>query len=249
MTYTFDKRKINRKQKPSGSQIHQVNREMLPNSLVSRIMEDPGAEKEADRLSQGITSTTPDGIMQEMGSRLNADFSGVRFHSDANSVNRSQLMGARAWAQGKDVYFGKGGFSPSVAAHELVHTVQQGAVSGNVSESMPMGAVQMIPNRRAAREYQQENQQIRSSINELTDKKIREKLTQIFTGSDFGRRIYRRMESSLKNMIKMGVGKNIEFEQEREIDFLAQAAMKDYSSRWTLSSSAMSTKMEFLPLR
>ena len=78
-------------------------------------------------------------------------FSGVRFHSDANSVNRSQLIGARAWAQGKDVYFGKGGFSPSVAAHELVHTVQQGAVSGNVSESMPMGAVQMIPNRRAAR--------------------------------------------------------------------------------------------------
>ena len=57
------------------------------------------------------------------------------------------------------------------------------------------------------------------------------------------------MKSSLKNMIKMGVGRNIEFEQERGIDFLAQAAMKDYSSRWTLSPSAMSTKMEFLPLR
>ena len=121
---------------------------MLPNSLVSRIMEDPGAEKEADRLSQGITSTTPDGIMQEMGSRLNADFSCVRFHSDANSVNRSQLMGARAWAQGKDVYFGKGGFSPSVAAHELVHTVQhvvrqggtvvrQGSTSKRTSKSDP----------------------------------------------------------------------------------------------------------------
>ena len=54
-------------------------------------------------------------------------------------------MGARAWAQGRDVYFGRGGFEPSVAAHELVHTVQQGAVKGNVSRSMPTGAVQLLP--------------------------------------------------------------------------------------------------------
>ncbi len=54
--------------------------------------------------------------------------------------------GARAWTQGRDVHFGKGGFDLAVAAHELVHTVQQGAVHGNVSQSMPMGAVQMKPN-------------------------------------------------------------------------------------------------------
>ena len=90
-------------------------------------------------------AATPDEILREMGGRLDADFSNVRFHSDANSMSRSRAMGARAWAQGRDVYFGKGGFDPSVAAHELVHTVQQGAVHGNVSQAMPMGAVQLLP--------------------------------------------------------------------------------------------------------
>ena len=85
--------------------------------------------------------------MREMGSRLGADFSDVQFHSDSLSAERSRAMGARAWAQGSDVYFGKGGFDPKAAAHELVHTVQQGAVRGNVSESMPMGAVQMLPSK------------------------------------------------------------------------------------------------------
>ena len=83
--------------------------------------------------------------MHEMGSRLNADFSDVRFHTDPGSAEKSSRMGARAWAQGRDVYFGKGGFEPAAAAHELVHTVQQGAVDGNVSQSMPVGAVQMKP--------------------------------------------------------------------------------------------------------
>lgn len=67
------------------------------------------------------------------------------FTANSLSMTRSQALGARAWAQGKDVYFGKGGFDPKVAAHELVHTVQQGAVKGSVSESVPMSTVQMLP--------------------------------------------------------------------------------------------------------
>ena len=116
----------------------------LPNSLVSRIMEDQQAENEADRLSQGVTSTTPDEIMREMGRRLGADFSRVQFHSDSLSMNRSRALGARAWAQGHDVHFGRGGFDPKVAAHELVHTVQQGAVQEDVSQSVPMNTVQLF---------------------------------------------------------------------------------------------------------
>ncbi len=95
----------------------------VPNSLVMRIMQDPGAEEEADRLSEGVTSTSPAMLRREMGERLGADFSQVHFHSDANSVQRSAAIGTQAWTQGRDVYFGKGGFKPSVAAHELVHTV------------------------------------------------------------------------------------------------------------------------------
>ena len=52
-------------------------------------------------------------------------------------------MGARAWTSGRDVYFGQGGFEPRIAAHELVHTVQQGAARGSVRQSVTPGTVQM----------------------------------------------------------------------------------------------------------
>jgi len=106
----------------------------------------PAAEREADRLSAGVTATSPGQLKAEMGRRLNADFSSVRFHFDAASVQRGDRLGARAWTQGADVYFGAGGFDRTVAAHELVHTVQQGAVAGSVGESAPAGTVQMMPN-------------------------------------------------------------------------------------------------------
>ena len=44
----------------------------LPNSMVLRLMEDNAAEQEADRLSGGLTSGTPDSVMTEMGDRLGA---------------------------------------------------------------------------------------------------------------------------------------------------------------------------------
>lgn len=106
----------------------------------------PTAEAEADRLSKGVTGTTPEQVRSEMGERMGADFSGVRFHEDAASASRAEEMGANAWTQGNDVYFGAGGFNPSVAAHELVHTVQQGAVESGINTiSAPMGGVQMNP--------------------------------------------------------------------------------------------------------
>ena len=103
------------------------------------------AEDEADRLSAGVHGTNPDTVRREMGQRLNADFSGIRFHSDLFSESRAERMGARAWTSGRDVYFGKGGFEPRIAAHELVHTVQQGAASGKVSQNVAAGTVQMWP--------------------------------------------------------------------------------------------------------
>ena len=61
-------------------------------------------------------------------------------------MSSAEQMGARAYATGRDVYFGKGGFDPSVAAHELVHTVQQGLVeSSTPTVSAPAGEVQMLP--------------------------------------------------------------------------------------------------------
>ena len=202
----------------------------LPNSFVMRMMQDPAAEKEADRLSQGMTSSTPEEVMREMGSRLGADFSNVRFHSDSLSMSRSRAMGARAWAQGSDVYFGKGGFDPKVAAHELVHTVQQGAVQGNVSESMPMGAVQMLP----SKGENEDDTKIKPNY-ALKDSDVQRMLTQIFN-TDMGKRVFNRMEKTLKEMIKKGAGKNNAYTKEKGIEFLSLASGKDYSSKGILST-------------
>ena len=58
-----------------------------------RVMQDGAAEDEADRLSAGVNTGSLSGVKSEMGSRLGADFSGVRFHSDAASRARGDAMG------------------------------------------------------------------------------------------------------------------------------------------------------------
>jgi|GEM_PF-3101627 len=107
----------------------------------------PLAESEAERLSANVYGSTPDDAKSAMGSKLGADFSSVRFHTDAGSAAKADAMGARAFTVGNDIYFGSGGYEASAAAHELVHTVQQGAVDGTrVSVGAPLGGVQMLPN-------------------------------------------------------------------------------------------------------
>ncbi|MCD8145872.1 MAG: DUF4157 domain-containing protein [Clostridiales bacterium] len=106
----------------------------------------PQAENEADRLSASVRGGSPEGVKSMMGQRMGADFSGVRFHTGAEAAARADAMGARAYTSGADVYFGEGGFDPGIAAHELVHTVQQGVVDSGVSTmATPMGGVQMKP--------------------------------------------------------------------------------------------------------
>lgn len=106
----------------------------------------PQAESEADRLSVAVNAGTPESVKAVMGQRMGADFSGVRFHTGAAAAAKADAMGARAYTSGADVYFGSGGFDASVAAHELVHTAQQGMVdSGVPTLSTPVGGVQMKP--------------------------------------------------------------------------------------------------------
>ena len=109
-------------------------------------VENPGAEQEADRLSAAVTGTSPEAVKQDLGQRLGADFSSVRIHTDAAAQDRAAAMEARAFASGRDIYFGPGGFDPTIAAHELVHTVQQGAVESSVpTVSTPAGGAQLWP--------------------------------------------------------------------------------------------------------
>lgn len=68
----------------------------------------------------------------EMESSFGVDFSEVNIHTDQNSVEMNQQLGAQAFTHGKDVYFNAGKFNPEnsggkhLLAHELTHVVQQG---------------------------------------------------------------------------------------------------------------------------
>ena len=128
-----------------GSQLGELMQARMRQHFLDH--QNPAAEREADQLSAGLDSArTPEEVKSRLGERLGADFSSVRFHTGSGAVSSAEQMGARAYATGRDVYFGKGGFDPSVAAHELVHTVQQGLVeSSTPTVSAPAGEVQMLP--------------------------------------------------------------------------------------------------------
>ena len=219
----------------------------VPNSVVSRIMELPEAEAEADRLSEGVTSGTPDSVRREMGGRLGADLSGVHFHSGPSSVRQSEALGAQAWTQGRDVYFGRSGFTPSLAAHELVHTVQQGAVRGNASVSMPLGAVQLKTGKGAPQDEDPEakfradensfaptdyDKPLAGDAEELT--LLEEQAMRTFNSSR-GIKVYNAIMPDLKNMLAKIVGKRkikqVQFRPKPAMSFLIRAAYQDYALR------------------
>ena len=76
---------------------------------------------------QGMASPTRNFMERSFG----ADFSGVRIHTGAESHQMNQMIGARAFTHGNNIYFGNGNYQPQssegmhLLAHELTHTLQQ----------------------------------------------------------------------------------------------------------------------------
>jgi Domain of unknown function (DUF4157) len=81
--------------------------------------------------SRGGGQSLDSGIQAQMGSALNADFSGVRVHTDAGADGLNESLSARAFTTGNDIYFRQGEYNPGsssgreLLAHELTHVVQQ----------------------------------------------------------------------------------------------------------------------------
>jgi len=79
-------------------------------------------------------SPLPLGVRQFMEPRFNADFSGVKIHTGDKAARLNRQLSANAFAVGNNIYFGKDKFQPEshagreLIAHELTHTLQQGAV-------------------------------------------------------------------------------------------------------------------------
>lgn len=71
--------------------------------------------------------------------RFGYDFGGVRIHTGRRPDELSRSINARAFTRGSDIYFAHGEYQPNtpsgrrLLAHELTHTIQQGAVK-------PLGA-------------------------------------------------------------------------------------------------------------
>ena len=85
--------------------------------------------------SRGGGSPLDTKIQAQMESGFGADFSGVKIHTDSRAIQMNKDLGARAFTSGNDIYFNSGQFQPAsdngkkLLAHELTHTLQQGASS------------------------------------------------------------------------------------------------------------------------
>ena len=91
--------------------------------------------------SKGSGSPLSGGVKQEMESGFGADFSGVKIHTDDRAASMSKEIGAQAFTNKGDVYFNQGKFNPAtqqgktLLAHELTHTIQQGAAGEKKDQS------------------------------------------------------------------------------------------------------------------
>ncbi len=111
--------------------------------------EEPVQAKSIDHTSSVVSPAVESAIDSSRGSgtpldqptrsffepRLGADLSRVRIHADSPAADSARQLGAQAFTRGADVYFGAGRYQPHtpagryLLAHELTHTIQQGAVS------------------------------------------------------------------------------------------------------------------------
>lgn len=97
-------------------------------------------EDQINRLSGSGTPLDPDTRLG-MEQRFGADFSGVKIHADQSAAALSNRLGAHAFTTGNDIFFNSGKYSPEtlsgkhLLAHELTHTIQQGANSKLLNKS------------------------------------------------------------------------------------------------------------------
>lgn len=100
-----------------------------------------GQPNVASNVAAEIQSSTAGGsplplsVRRFMEPRFRADFSSVRIHTDNRAANLNRQLNAQAFAVGNSIFFGSNKFQPETSegreliAHELTHTIQQGAVA------------------------------------------------------------------------------------------------------------------------
>jgi len=95
--------------------------------------------------SKGGGSAMSKNTQEEMSSGFGADFSKVRIHTGSRAVQMNKDLGSHAFTNGSDIYFNSGKYDPGskagkhLLAHELTHTVQQGAAGNSIQKFDPPG--------------------------------------------------------------------------------------------------------------
>ena len=98
-----------------------------------------------DKLSHsgGKGSPMDKSTKDQMESAFGADFDGVQIHTDGQAAGMNQSLNSQAFTHGSDIYFNEGKYDPGsttgkrLLAHELTHTLQQGAAVQQKSNLTP----------------------------------------------------------------------------------------------------------------
>ena len=94
--------------------------------MSKKLLENIGAEHEANEIASRFMDSTD--VVGDMSRAFGHDFSQVHIHTDESAAQRVEGTGADAFAQGNDIFFGRGVFQQSdpasrgLLAHELTHT-------------------------------------------------------------------------------------------------------------------------------
>lgn len=117
----------------AGASVARIHRQAQAGAGAG-LMDAAGARLPARLAGQrGQGQALPTRVRRDMEARFGARFEGVRVHTGAEAASLSRGLQARAFTTGGDVFFGEGQFQADSAsgrellAHELAHTVQQGA--------------------------------------------------------------------------------------------------------------------------
>ncbi|MEB2309374.1 MAG: DUF4157 domain-containing protein [Candidatus Brocadiaceae bacterium] len=145
--------KLQKKEKEKEEKIQRaaIPEEKAPKKEEEKIQKVAASEEKLQRDGSGaplLTGNTQSAIQGKttggqplssdvrnfMEPRFNADFSNVRIHNDAESVGLSNQLSARAFTYQNHIFFSRDQYQPGTSegrqllAHELTHTIQQGAV-------------------------------------------------------------------------------------------------------------------------
>ena len=136
---TAEKDKEKEKTKPAVTQ--QLTASSVARSLAIVMPKADGQPNVASNVAAEIQNSMASGgelplsVRRFMEPRFRADFSNVKVHTGDKSAKLNRQLNAQAFTVGNHIFFGRNKFQPdsgdgkALLAHELTHTIQQGAVA------------------------------------------------------------------------------------------------------------------------